>query len=451
MEDNKDKLNIQNLSDSEFLSFLFSERDRENSQRHYQCWNIWALAGALVILVCAGYQVIKGNVEPFKATQVVYLISGLLAAVFFLRPFFLLVKKERGVDDNKVKTLKDVAPYHYLFLMVVVSSLFSVFMLLFDKNNPWNVITIAWMVSFVCFSFGLCYVFICQGKIVKADNNEMVFPNEYGNRWYNASSGSLLFVTAFESFRRVENPILGSPGFELSVCISAAVLLVYFLIKVCSIEKKANKMDILIDGYLYKEFPKEMAFRILRMDRMGNTVFESCWQELMGLHKAFEGYEQRKQKMQEVLKLFEKGEVDPNKLMEYNDEMMETLDFSEKCINMVEKLGNKLKEIERQAPWLMDDKEYKGIVKVLGCHVEKEKDLVEFTSSATEMMQSWLDKFLCNKRGGLCGREDCPIRNEKAPWWFRLRLWRKKRIILLKGKCKRMRRNSRENSTPIIP
>ena len=437
MDDNKDKLDIQNLSDSEFLSFLFSERDRENSQRQYQGWNLWALAGALVTVVCTGYHVVKGNTGLFSALRVVYLVSGILALVLCLRPIFMLLEKERGIDKNKVKTLKDVAPYHYLFLMVVVSAFFSVFVPLLDKNNPWNVVTIAWMVSLVSFVFGLCYVIICQGEIVKADNNGLVFPNDNRDKWYHTTLGGMLSVAAWGSFRMLEDPIFGTPDFELSVCISAAALFVYFLIKVFSIEKKANKIDILIDEYLYKGFPKEMTFRILRMDRMGNTVFESCLQELMGLYKAFEAYEQRKQIIQEVLNLFEQERVDPDKLLEYHDEMVETLDFSEKCIIRVEKLGDKLKEIEKQAPWLMDDKEYKDIVTVLEYHVEKEKDLVGFTRSATNKMQLWIDKYFCKKRGGLCGEENCPFRNEKAPWWFRFRLWRKRGAILLKNKCKR--------------
>lgn len=270
----------------------------------------------------------------------------------------------------------------------------------------------------------------------------MVLLNDNGDRWYKASLGGVLSVVALHSFKRVENPIWGSPDFDLSVCISAAVLLVYFLIKVCAIEKKANKIDILIDEYLYKGFPKEMTFRILRMNRMGNTVFESCLQELMGLYKAFEAYEQRKQRIQEVLVLFEQGKVDPNKLQEYHDEVMETLGFSEMCINQVEKLGYRLREIEVQAPWLKDDKEYKDMVNVLEYHVEKEKDLIGFTSSATEMMQLWIEKYHCKKRGGICGEENCPFRDEKAPWWFRLRMWRKREAILLKDKCRKAKYNN---------
>ena len=51
----KKRTEIYELPDGEFLSFLYSERDRENSLRQYQGWNIWALVGAISTVVVAGY------------------------------------------------------------------------------------------------------------------------------------------------------------------------------------------------------------------------------------------------------------------------------------------------------------------------------------------------------------------------------------------------------------
>lgn len=41
----KQKNRITELSDSEFLSFLYTEREREHSLNQYQGWNIWAIVG----------------------------------------------------------------------------------------------------------------------------------------------------------------------------------------------------------------------------------------------------------------------------------------------------------------------------------------------------------------------------------------------------------------------
>lgn len=50
---------IPEMSDSEFLSFLYSERNRENDISQYQGWNTWVLIGAAITSLCAFYSTIK--------------------------------------------------------------------------------------------------------------------------------------------------------------------------------------------------------------------------------------------------------------------------------------------------------------------------------------------------------------------------------------------------------
>ena len=42
---------IKEMSDAEFLSFLYSERDREEKISIFQGWNIWAILGAIITIV----------------------------------------------------------------------------------------------------------------------------------------------------------------------------------------------------------------------------------------------------------------------------------------------------------------------------------------------------------------------------------------------------------------
>ena len=56
MEKNK-SLKINELSDGEFLSYLYAERDREESLNHFQGWSIWAVIGAIVTVICTAYSI----------------------------------------------------------------------------------------------------------------------------------------------------------------------------------------------------------------------------------------------------------------------------------------------------------------------------------------------------------------------------------------------------------
>lgn len=72
---------ILNLNDSEFISFLYSERDRENSLSQYQGWNNWALAGAIIAILCFVYATIK-DAGQIDSMQCIYYATGSIA--FFL-------------------------------------------------------------------------------------------------------------------------------------------------------------------------------------------------------------------------------------------------------------------------------------------------------------------------------------------------------------------------------
>lgn len=69
---------ISNLTDAEFLSFLYSERDREQSLSQLQGWNNWALAGAFATVLWTLYTICSEKYF-IEWADVVYLTSGILA------------------------------------------------------------------------------------------------------------------------------------------------------------------------------------------------------------------------------------------------------------------------------------------------------------------------------------------------------------------------------------
>lgn len=58
---------ISEMSDSDFIGFLYSERELENSFCLFQGWNNWAIAGVVVTVVCTIYTIWKKAV--FMATR----------------------------------------------------------------------------------------------------------------------------------------------------------------------------------------------------------------------------------------------------------------------------------------------------------------------------------------------------------------------------------------------
>ena len=287
---------ITELSDSEFLSFLYAERDRENSLNQYQGWNIWAILGALITVICAGYSVFKSDETSVDRLSVCYLTSGLISSLILLRPIILIVfsyiTPRRSVDFKKLKPLLEVAPIPFLVWSIICSIIFSLFIPFFDKGHPINVVSVAWMIILVALVVAIVYVFRNGDKVVRSGIDGVVFLNLKFDTWYFSILGGALYVVCSSSFKLLKGTVVGFSDFELAICITVILLLSYLLTIVLKSLKKASKIDELIEEYVFKGFPKEMTFRLLRIHRMGNTVLESCIKEAVGVGSQMELFEQ---------------------------------------------------------------------------------------------------------------------------------------------------------------
>lgn len=149
MENNK---HIPDLSDSDFLSFLYSERERENNIHDFHGWNNWALIGAIITFVCSGYAILKDNPDFRKITVLYYTIS--LVSFFFVYQFVeTFFRKERKIDFSKVRMMEDVFPLEKVIFIYFFGITSSVLIALFDRCNEvfWLWISILISYTIVCF------------------------------------------------------------------------------------------------------------------------------------------------------------------------------------------------------------------------------------------------------------------------------------------------------------
>ncbi len=417
-QDIQNKNIISELPDSDFLFFLYSERDRENSLRQYQGWNIWALAGAIITVLCAGYYVIKNDSSSISPSTVTYFASGLIAVLLCYRPVSLFFGKERAVDYSKIKTVKDIAPYHYLCLSVIVSLSSTILIFVFDGNQPWNIVTIAWIISAILFIIGFCYTIINKEKVSKSDLEGIVFVNFKLNTLYVSALGGCLSVVWYNSFKNSIEESVNFSEFELSVCIVAVIMLWYLLVKVYCSEKESNKIDLLIDKYVYNGMSRETLFWKLRTERMGLTVLESCSKELLETRSSFEQYEQKMRKIQEVADMLEKNIASEEQWRQSYKEINDTLAYLKKFSHQTKKFGDKLSQIEAQVPALKNDKEFSNLKSILELLMTKENDILKVTIDAFDRFKM----YICKKYGCFCYAK-CEHRHEKGSILFRTKRW----------------------------
>lgn len=414
---------ITNLSDADFLSFLYSERDRENSLRQYQGWNIWALIGSLVAIGCTAYHLLKGNDEAILAVQVYYYSSALLALALCIHPIVSsLMKKERGVDIRKLKRLKQSTPFYYWGWGIVVSAVFAVAVQSIDVVSRWNVVSIIWMIVLALYLAGTVSAIINKEKETNSFFDDLVFANVKLNRFYELTLSIILWNLAVFSFFKTPKLEISNPNLELSVCLSTLVILSYYLIKVFCEERKANELDVLIDEYLYKGLSKEKVYEKLLHERMGYRVIESFFKEINEIEKTVESYEHKKSELEEVNSWLNDETISADKIGESFERLYNTLSYLRECDKRVREISKKLQSIVKQVPSIVDDEEFKLLTNLATSLVGRIEELTKLTGLASKKVGQWVKDNVCERYGCYC-KIECNQRYDKLPWRLRIKRW----------------------------
>ena len=399
----KDKISIEipktitDLTDAEFLSFLYSERDREESLNSYQGWNVWAVAGALITVVCAIYGILSAHIDEIDRIRVLYLVSRCLGTIFLywqaVSFYMSFMERKRAKDYKKIKFLKDVAPIPYLIVVTACSLLMTIGFIVVNVVNDfdWNVMSISWIVLAVSYLLICINVYANRNAIVWAVKNEVWF----ARTWHMVAVG--LFVLAFFwliwkwSGENVLGPFVGTSEFELAACFTAIVMLVYLLLKIKFANRKSSEIDVLIDEYVYKGRSKDVIYRQLRANQMGYGILEACSRELYSLKDYSDTFEQQKGKLDEVRESFIHGAVDVDCFGEQFRELKRSLDYNDEWAARVDALYDKVNEIDRNVPELRKEDEFVNMLKIVGYMMKKGRDMNSKIKSVIDETQKFMN------------------------------------------------------------
>lgn len=234
----QDDNNIRGLSDAEFLSFLYSEREREESLNSYQGWNVWAVGGALITVSCVAYGVLVDHTGEIDRVRTFYLLSYYLGSIFCFWHTVLFVLsfigRKRATDYKKLKCLKDVAPIPYLIVTTACSLVMAMGSVVINVvNEPnWNTASISWIALAICHLLICVNLYINRNAIVWAIKEDFWF----ARTWVMVLAGlfvSILFWLIWKwSRENIIGPFLGTAEFELATYFTAIVMLVYLLLKI---------------------------------------------------------------------------------------------------------------------------------------------------------------------------------------------------------------------------
>lgn len=383
------------MSDVEFLSFLYSERDREESLNSYMGWSIWTIWGAIITAILAIYSILNKHLEDIRILNIGYLLSGILALWLCYRPYFFmvsLVSRERGVDYKKVKYLKDIAPKSYLWFALIISLCFSIFFLIVYAADFCNKITICWIIVTMLNVVGVVAYRINNNKIIMAGIEGLVFGNRRLDPLYYGIVSGVLSIVWLNSFMKYKGRYFGDPNFELVVCIATILILVYLFLEFKSRERISSRMDVLLDDYIYKCRDKGDIYHQILVLHMGYGVLEVCSREVYQLKNSLKDFEPQKKKVEEFKNLLSNGSFDINNTDSYINVIQSALSFINQLKVQSEALESKMKQIENQVPRIEEVEEYRDLLIIVEKLLEQENNVIKTIHSTVDQMDDWLKK-----------------------------------------------------------
>lgn len=271
------KLNspILNFSDSEFMAFLYSERERENNLNQYQGWNNWVLIVALISTLLALYFTCRSNTD-ISASSTFYFISSLISIGFAYKSILDLFRKERACDFTRVRLLKDIVPWVDIVFIILSSITLSICSYsLYDRTSS---ISLVWSCVFIYYTILLIVEILYRKRLTPVNLSNAYFSKLYQNIIFSGYFGAFWSILSSHSFRMAGKG-LWSVELEVASYVVTVFFLMYFIVKINFTNKVVKEFDLILDRYLYQGESKENTFNMILMNRMGYGVLEVCYNE----------------------------------------------------------------------------------------------------------------------------------------------------------------------------
>ena len=342
----QERLNIPEMSDADFLSYLYSERDRENNISQHQGWNNWALIGAIVAVLCAGYSALY-NAGHGDLLRIAYYTSGTVAFYMSYRAWIrLLIERDRGYDFSRVRFLKEVAPWADSVISIIV----SIFCLItIAIHNDASYLIGLW--GFICLTYisVTIWALINRNRPVQFSLQRGYFVKMRWNNVFDLIVGIGYSQAWYCSFKRASWNIL-NPEFQVGICLAAFFILVYLFIVINTNNREAKQFDKIVDKYLYCGQSKEETYQAIFRNRMGYGVLDVCEKELKIVQEMSSVCVSTAGRYDQLRSKLEMGTYDAKDIVNDRERVKSTLDYIEKALEQSKKLTKRLGEIMKVSP-----------------------------------------------------------------------------------------------------
>ena len=269
---------IWEMSDADFLNFLYQEREREYSKSSSWGINFWVVGAAIIGLLGYAYHAISEDYCSFDWRLVVYystvlgsmLILVMIALVKYLKNKNWTNKYRLtmvGLNSSTIELSgkRDIAIASIIFLRHL---------------DDYGIVIWLWSIFLLIEILVTIYLFIYDKKLITTKYRGSIF----GEFWLEFAYRSLEVILCISIFFAAllewgYSYQLGVKELEMS-CVLAVIVGIIWLALICNSENRHKNIDLRIDQYLYDNLSKESAFFYMQAHSQGYDIVDILYTEL---------------------------------------------------------------------------------------------------------------------------------------------------------------------------
>ena len=425
---------MKNLTESEFLSFLYAEKERLHTNFSKPGWNNWAIAGAFIALLVYTFNILT---EPTTLCLGVNWEAVLMLFIVFLSVTIIVIMicpylfpKMEIYYPNRITTLWDETPI-FEFIISGLSFLIIAILLIVSNNYSWMLYVFGYL-SLERLST-VCILFYKRNKLVYSGVKYNFIPTNWIGLMLKTIPFILFTLIAIYSFwDYVQELNLYLNELQIAAAFIGFWILTYISFKTNSTPNKMlNGIDNIIDRYAYSDMSLQDAMDELMYLRYGSNVNQIIKNDLSIFFKALNGLEHTNTQLDIIIKTIDEGKLNPQLYYEWlvcrKNEHPKLIDAISKGRKLVEKLGN-INNIPNNVK-----------------HSDNFKSLIDLTKSGLDKIEATKDKFnvifgrfatfremyYCRKSGSFCADLECEKRNDKMSIKYAFKVFPLKYVLYL--------------------
>ena len=412
---------IWEMSDSDFLNFLYQEREREYSKSAAWGINFWVVGAAIVALLGYAFNSIAEDYQSFDWRLLVY-YSSVLGAMMIITMILLVkyIKNKNWTNESRVITIGS----NYSSKEIIGKKNIAIASIVFlNYWHDYGLVFWLWSLFLLLEILVTIYIGINTSKLITTKYRGCVFGKFWLEFVYRAIEiilcVSICLAALFDWGYSYQ---LGVNELEMSF-ILAIIVGIIWLVSICNSENRHKNIDIRIDQYLYDNLSKEKVFFYLQAHSQGYDIVDVLETELKKVQPILKELKEWQNNLKQYEQLIETGNLSFDDSRTYKHVVDDNMEKAKKALDTAKHLNDVMREIIRLDAYSSSMDTFKS----LDQQIEELKNVllvfVDRSIAVSKQLFEFTRPFWCVQYGGFCKVENCTERHKKLPFFKRIKIW----------------------------